>query len=104
MNLTRVKLKINPPYFGIFYKYGGFMDMSKFVLSFSDEELAQLSIAVWKERLQRFDISKYPSLTEIEKNIYFNNGKIKTIIAYKIRTKLDSHTCQMMVEKSMEPT
>ena len=76
--------------------------MSKFVSSFSDEELAQLAFAIWKERLHRFDISKHPPLTEIEKNLYTTSGKIKTIVAYKIRTRLDSHICQMVVEKSME--
>jgi hypothetical protein len=80
------------------------MDIRKLVAAFSDEELEELSIAIGLEREKRFDYDKYPPLTETEKNLRLTSGKVKTILAYKVRTNLNTYICKMMVEKNSEKT
>jgi hypothetical protein len=78
------------------------MDIRKLVAAFSDEELEEFNVAVTLEREKRFDYYKYPPLTETENNLYLTNGKVKAILAYKVRTNLNTYICKMMVEKNSE--
>lgn len=78
------------------------MDFSKLIYSLTDHDMSDLYDLLSKERIRRFDESKYPEFTETEKNIYQKLGKLKVMVAYKLRTKLDSNICQLMVEKCLE--
>lgn len=74
------------------------MDLRKFVSCLSNSELEELQELVYYEKNARFDYSKFPPLNEEEKILLTSFGKVRTILAYKLRTNQNLYTCKMMVD------
>ncbi len=74
------------------------MDLSKFVTCLSDIELNELQELVHSEKIRRFDIRSFPPLTEEERTMLTRLGKVRTILAYKVRTNQNLYVCKMMVD------
>lgn len=78
------------------------MDFSKFVTCLSDNELNELQELIHSEKVRRFDIKSFPPLTDEERNMLTSLGKVRTILAYRVRTSQNLYVCKMMVDFANE--
>lgn len=74
------------------------MDLRKFVACFSNSELEELQELIYIEKKSRFNSSEFPPLNEQEKILLTTFGKVRTILAYRVRTNQSFYTCKMMVD------
>ncbi len=74
------------------------MDLAKFVTCLTNDELESLNDLIHHERICRFDVKSFPPLNEDERSILTNFGKVRTMIAYKLRTNQSLYVCKMMVD------
>lgn len=74
------------------------MDMSKFVKALSNSELSDLQECLTAERVNRFDVSRFPPLSADEIALITSNNKVSAILAYRTRTSQTVLVSKLVVE------